>query len=116
MDCTGDFGWATDDMIVGEDESHLGEMLELEGAYSGKTLTTNSRVPGRLSKEPRFAEFYRDVLKAGSDVLRVMTYGYKIPFTETPPTCRSVRNNRSCRENSKFALDELHRLERLQCV
>ena len=113
MGCTRHFSWAADDILVGEEESHLGEMLELEGAYSGKTLTTNSRVPGRLSKEPRFAEFYRNVLKAGSDVLRVVTHGYKIPFTETPPTCRSVRNNRSCHGNSEFALGELHRLEKL---
>ena len=110
MDCQGDFSWLTDNILVGEEESHLGEMLELEGAYSGKTLSTNSRVPGRLNKETRFADFYENVLKADREVLGVVTQGYKIPFSQPPPLHKEVRSNRSFCENSDFALNELHRL------
>ena len=33
-----------------------------------------------------------------------------------PPQHVVVKNNHSCRDNSEFALAELHRLEKLQCV
>ena len=33
-----------------------------------------------------------------------------------PPFCRETQNNHSCLLKSDFALDEIHRLEKLQCV
>ena len=40
-------------------EEDLGKSLENEGEYIGKTLSTNSAVPGRLFHNPKYADFYR---------------------------------------------------------
>ena len=48
-----------------DEDVELAEALVNEAEYSGKKLSTNVRVPGRLCKESRFGVFYEDVLNGG---------------------------------------------------
>ena len=41
--------------------------------------------------------------------------GYKVPFDKEPPDV-FAENNKSCLRNMPFAIQELKRLEKLQCV
>ena len=87
-----------------------------EAAYSGKKLSTNVKVPGRLKKDPGFANFYEDVLHADPEVIATVREGYYFPFEIQPPECRFTKNNRSCMDKQEFAWAELQRLEKLGCV
>ena len=83
------FRWLVESNVTTlcDEDHHLGKLLENEGAYSDKRLTTNCNVQGRLNKEPRFAEFYHDVLKAEKSILEVVMALYVIPFSQLPPKC-----------------------------
>ena len=85
-----------------------------ETAYSGKKLTTNSLVPGRLSN-PKFFSFWKDELLADEFVLDTIKNGYKFPFSSAPPSS-FCPNNKSMLVNSEFAYAELLRLESLGCI
>ena len=56
-------GWLVEN-DMGVEEVELSKSIVNEASYIGKRLTTDMGVPGRLSKEARFGEFYEDVLKA----------------------------------------------------
>ena len=58
----------------------IDRVLVSHGIYVGKLLKTDSRVPGRL-KCDRHADFYRDVLGADEETVRIIRHGYKIPST-----------------------------------
>ena len=98
------------------EEQVLGKVLENEAAYIGKKLSTNNMVPGTLCRVPEHAAFYKDVLQADQQVLNVVSYGYVFPFENEPPVDTTTKNNQSCLKNLDFALHELHRLEKLQCI
>ena len=65
-----------------EGDLGLAEILENEAEYSGKKLSTNVRVPGRLCKESRFGDFYEDVLKADADMVAIVRNGYVVTFVQ----------------------------------
>ena len=73
-------------------------------------------VPGRLCRVPDHAAFYRDVLKADQQVLNVVSFGYVGPFENEHPVDTITINNQSFLKNLYFALHELHRCEKLQCI
>ena len=97
------------------EEQELGKALENEGVYMGKKLTTNMEVPGRLCRDKSYAEFYKDVLEADEKIVKIVANGYKVPFDEDQPDV-FAENNKSCLRNMPFAIQELKRLEKLQCV
>ena len=99
-----------------EEDVDLAESLVNEAEYSGKKLSTNVRVPGRLCKESRFGDFYEDVLKADAETVSIIRHGYIFPFLQTPPLAQDTRNNKSCRNMQEFAWTELLRLEKLKCI
>ena len=103
------------DWLVEEDLLLL-KSLENQAVYSGKRLTTDVRVPGRLNRDPAFADFYKDVLKADPETVHLIKEGYYFPFREIPPQRSQTPNNKSAREKKDFAWEELNRLERLGCV
>ena len=75
-----------------EGDLELAENLANEAVYSGKKLSTNVRVPGRLFKEARFGDFYEDVLKEDAETVSIVQYGYIVPFVQTPPLAQDTRN------------------------
>ena len=85
-----------------------------ESSYSGKKLSTNSLVPGRLS-DPKFYEFWKNDLNADDFVLKTVSEGYQFPLISEPPSS-FCENNKSMLKESDFALTELLRLEKLGCI
>ena len=55
--------------------------------------------------------------KAGTSryILSVIEEGYKIPFTEIPPSQKSM-NNKSARDNPGFVSDEIRNLLSKGCI
>ena len=53
-----DLSWLSAPANFANEEQDLGKSLENESIYMGKKLTTNSAVPGRQSRDKKFAEFY----------------------------------------------------------
>ena len=92
------------------DEVNLAKTMVNESQYVGNKFYTNSAVPGRLSKDSNFAEFYLNVLNAEWVVVDIMKWGYTIPFLQKPPAARFTVNNCSCTEQLDFAVSEVHRL------
>ena len=98
-----------------EDESpDLAQVLVNNASYTGRRLTTDVRVPGRIGN-PKFFNFWRDELKASPFVLSTISEGYKFPFKAYPPG-GICANNKSMLVQSDFALAELLRLEKLGCI
>ena len=54
-------------------------------------------------------------MKADDKVIKIVTNGYLVPFDSDPPPAIS-KNNWSCLRNMKFTVQELKRLESLQCA
>ena len=77
--------WLSATATFDNEEEDLGRSLENEGDYIGKKLSTNSSVPGRLCRDPKYPDFYRDVLKADKKVIKIVTKGYLVPFDLNPP-------------------------------
>ena len=77
--------WLSATATFDNEEEDLGRSLENEGDYIGKKLYTNSAVPGRLCRDPKYAEFYRDVLKADKKVIKIILNGYSVSFHSDPP-------------------------------
>ena len=77
--------WLSAAAIFDSEEEDLGKSLENEGDYICKRLSTNPAVPGRLCRDPKYAEFYRDVLKADDEVIKIVKNCYLIPLDTGPP-------------------------------
>ena len=60
----GELSWLSAMANFDNEEQELGKALENESVYIGKKLTNNTAVPRRLYRGRRYAEFYREVLKA----------------------------------------------------
>ena len=75
-----------------------------------KKLSMNAAVPGRLCRDPKYADFYQDVLKADGKITKIFSKGYIVPFDTKPPPA-IAKNNKSCFRNKSFAIQELRRLE-----
>lgn len=98
-----------------------GEVYAMEGeegavantaVYSGKALTTDSKVPGRIRGKQ---EEYRE-LGAEEYIIDLVTNGYKLVFEDEPPPPSFTPNNRSALEDPAFVRAELDRLELLGCI
>ena len=100
------------DCLMDEDFS-LVKSLENQAVYSGKRLSTDIRVPGRLNRDVAFADFYREVLKADAETIHIIKEGYYFPFIEMPPRRSQTPNNKSAKDKKVFAWEELNRLEKL---
>ena len=48
-------------------------------------------------------------------IVKIVSHGYKVPLDKEPPPF-VAKNNKSCLINMEFAVQELQRLEKLQCV
>ena len=94
------------------EEQDLGKVLENESVYMGKKLTTNTAVPGRLCRDRRYVDFYKEVLDSHKKIVKIVANGYKVPFDEEPPAV-FTENNKSCLRNLSFAIQELKRLEKI---
>ena len=68
------------------EEQELGKSLENESVYIGKKLTTNAAVPGRLCRDRRFADFYREVLNIDEIIVKIVSQGNKVLFDKEPPS------------------------------
>ena len=90
------------DCLMDEDFS-LVKSLENQAVYSGKRLSTDIRVPGRLNRDVAFADFYREVLKADTETVQIVREGYSFPFIQMLPRHSQTLNNRSARVNNAFA-------------
>ena len=69
------YGWLAETLAAftfDNDEECLGKSLDNESAYMGKKLSTNKAVPGRLCRDPKFAEFYKETLKADKKTLKII--------------------------------------------
>ena len=99
---------------VDSDEHYVAKSLVNESQYVGKRLSTDERVPGHIG-DPKYYSFWRDVLQAPEYVLSIIREGYKIPFSEIPPSS-ICQNNRSFLNNSEFGIAELERLNALGCI
>ena len=75
--------------------------MENKGEYIGKKLSTNAAVPGRLCRDPKYADFYQDVLKADEKIIKIVSKGYIVPFDTGPPPAFG-KNNKSCLRNKSF--------------
>ena len=111
----GELSWLLAAASFDNEEQELGKALENEGVHMGKKLTTNTAVPQRLCRDKSYAEFYRDVLEADEKIVKMVANGYKVPFDENPLEV-FAEDNKSCLRNTSFAIQELKRLEKLQCV
>lgn len=98
-----------------------GEVYPLEGEegvlvntaeYTGKALTTDSKVPGRILGKH---EEYRE-LGAEEYIIDLVKNGYKLVFDNEPPPPSFTPNNRSALEDPAFVRAELARLESLGCI
>ena len=76
----GELSWLSAAANFDNEEQELGKALENESVYMGKKLTTNTAVPGRLSRDGLYAEFYREVLNADEKIVKIVASGYKVPF------------------------------------
>ena len=76
--------WLSAAATFDNEEENLHRSLENEGEYIGKKLSTNSAVPGRLCRDPIYAEFYRDVLKLDTKIIKIVSKGYIVPFDLEP--------------------------------
>ena len=93
------------------EELHVPLGLANNAQYSGKTLVTDSRVPGRLlGKQAVYIE-----IGAEPYVVEVISSGYKLEFDMEPPAS-FTQNNKSAREDPAFVRAELGRLEELGCI
>ena len=73
-------------------------------------------VPGRISQERHFS-FWRDVLKADSEILSIIRDGYRVPFTggvDPPPSFEP--NNKSALERRDFLWEQLLAWEKSGCT
>ena len=84
--------------------------------YVGRRLSTNAGVPGRLTSNPEYYEFMRDVVKAPDRVCEVYREGYRPPWTAPPPSFQIFKNNKSARDQATFLWEEIKRLDSLHCV
>ena len=93
------------------EELHVPLGLANSAQYAGKTLITDSRVPGRLlGKQAVYEE-----IGAEPYVVEVISSGYKLEFDVEPPPS-FTQNNKSAREDPEFVRAELGRLEELGCI
>ena len=53
--------WLSAAATFDNEEENLGRSLENKGEYIGKKLSTNAAVPGRLCRDTKYAEFYKEV-------------------------------------------------------
>ena len=102
-------------IVCDSSEVDMVKSLVLECEYSGKRLSTNTDVPGRLARDKKFGDFYEFVLKAEPYVVDTVRNGYRIPLSSYPPDSFS-RNNRSARLDPPFVKAELERLCSLGCI
>ena len=102
--------------VFGLDESELevAKMLVNNSSYAGRKLSTDVRVPGRIS-DPKYYDFWENTLKANKFCLGIVKYGYKFPLISIPPKSY-CRNNASFFKHRSFAYEELLRLEKLGCI
>ena len=97
------------------EDQELGKSLENESVYMGKKLTTNAAAPGRLCRDRWFADFYREVLNTDEKIIKIVASGYKVLFDKEPLSAFG-KNYKSCLRNLQFAVQEIKRLKKLQCV
>ena len=110
-----DLTWISVAASFDNEEQELGKLLDNENVYKGKKLTTNTAVPCRLCRDKRFADFYKEVLNADEKIVKIVLQVYKVPLEKGPPPF-VARNNKSCLRHIEFAVQELQRLAKLQCV
>ena len=65
--------WLSAAVSFDNEEQELGKLLDNENKYMGKKLTTNAKVPGRLCRDRRFADFYKEVLKADDKIVKIVS-------------------------------------------
>ena len=76
----GDLSWLSAVANFDNEEQELGKAFENESVYMSKKLTTNTEVPGRLCRDGRYTEFYREVLNADEKIIKIVASGYKVLF------------------------------------
>ena len=93
------------------DEGEVGLVVN-KAEYTGKSLATDSRVPGRVRGKER------EYLEIGAEmyIVDVVKNGYKLVFDDGPPPSSFTSNNKSALEDPQFVRAELSRLEGLGCI
>ena len=93
-----ELSWLSAAANFDNEEQELGKSLENESVYMGKKLTTNTAVPGRLCRDRRFADFYREVLNADEKLLKSLQVDTKCHLIKN--LCQHLqKNNKSCLRN-----------------
>ena len=102
----GELSWLSAVANFDNEEQELGKALENESVYMGKKLTTNTAVPGRLCRDRRYQEFYREVLDADEKIVKIVANGYKVPFDKEPLSA-FAKNNKSCPRNLSLTIQAI---------
>ena len=68
-----------------DDSLMVQNLLTNEGDYAGRRLSTNIDVPGNPHKL-KFRSFWENDLKPSTFVLQTIQDGYKLPFSQIPPS------------------------------
>ncbi|XP_059097730.1 uncharacterized protein LOC131892025 isoform X1 [Tigriopus californicus] len=81
-----------------------------------KPISTNPAVTGAIGRSGNL-HFWKSILKASPEVLRVVQFGYKLPFKSFPPPCStSLSNNKSALLDRSFVDEQLFLLESIGCI
>ena len=83
--------------------------IVLEGGYRGPKLSTRAVVIGHTGSDGKFADYYREVLGAGEEVVGWIKSGYFPPLESWPETNQHTANNKSARDSPDFVEKELER-------